>query len=221
MGRYFEENYSMLKHKLLEMGALVQQVVSSSIEALNTGSADIARATIEDDERVDRLEVEIDELVLKLLALQQPMAIDLRFLITALKINNDLERMGDQAVNIAENVLIISGPHHQDRMNTFVNFQKMEDVVQQMVQETFDAFTSGDVNLARTVIERDDTVDNLNKIIIEKLVDHLRHNAEDADACVAFLLITRNLERIGDLCTNIAEDVIYYVEGKVVKHTHA
>lgn len=221
MGRYFEENYSMLKHKLVEMGALVQQVVSTSIEALNTGSAEIARATIEDDERVDRLEVEIDELVLKLLALQQPMAIDLRFLITALKINNDLERMGDQAVNIAENVLIISTPDHQDRMNTFVNFQKMEDIVQQMVQETFDAFTSGDVNLARTVIERDDTVDNLNKIIIEKLVDHLRHNAEDADACVAFLLITRNLERIGDLCTNIAEDVIYYVEGKVVKHTHA
>lgn len=221
MGRYFEENYSMLKHKLVEMGALVQQVVTSAIEALNTADLNIARATIQDDERVDRLEVEIDELVLKLLALQAPMAIDLRFLITALKINNDLERMGDQAVNIAENLLLISNPQQQEKMNTFTNLKKMEEVVQQMVQETFDAFTSGNADLARTVIERDDSVDDLNKVIIGKLVDHLRNNAADANACVSFLLITRNLERIGDLCTNIAEDVIYYVEGKVVKHSHA
>jgi phosphate transport system protein len=220
MGRYFEENYSMLKHKMVEMGALVQQVVTSSMEALKSGDLDIARATVADDERVDRLEVEIDELVLKLLALQQPMAIDLRFLITALKINNDLERMGDQAVNVAENVLMLKSSDGQKKMNTFEDFRKMEEVVLQMVQETFDAFTSGNADLARTVIERDDVVDNLNKMIIGKLVSHLRTNAADADACVAFLLITRNLERIGDLCTNIAEDVIYYVEGKIVKHAH-
>src|SRR5687768_4023095 len=107
MGRYFEENYSMLKHKLVEMGSLVQQVVSSSIRALSTNDVELAQETIQDDERVDRLEVEIDELVLKLLALQQPMAIDLRFLITALKINNDLERMGDQATNVAQNVVLL------------------------------------------------------------------------------------------------------------------
>lgn len=221
MGRYFEENYSMLKHKLVEMGSLVQHVVSTSILALNNGDMKVAQETIEDDEHVDRLEVEIDELVLKLLALQQPMAIDLRFLITALKINNDLERMGDQAVNIAENVLRLKPDDHQQKMNTFSDFATMEEVVKQMVQETIDAFTSGNSELARTVIERDDVVDDLNKSIISKLVLHLRNNADDADACVALLLITRNLERIGDLCTNIAEDVIYYVEGKIVKHTHA
>lgn len=220
MGRYFEENYSMLKHKMVEMGALVQQIVNTAFDALNTGDAEIARATVAEDERVDRLEIEIDELVLKLLALQQPMAIDLRFLITALKINNDLERMGDQAVNVAENVLLLSTPDHQQRMNTFEDFQKMEEMVKLMVQETFDAFTSGNSELARTVIERDDTVDDLNKRIIGKLVNHLRMNADDADACVALLLITRNLERIGDLCTNIAEDVIYYVEGKIIKHSY-
>jgi len=221
MGRYFDENYSMLKHKLVEMGGLVQHVVTTAIQALNTADLNVARETIQDDERVDRLEVEIDELVLKLLALQQPMAIDLRFLITALKINNDLERMGDQAVNVAENVLLLKPEYNQQKMNTFQDFQKMEEMVLLMVQETFDAFTSGDAALARTVIERDDQVDSLNKQIIGKLVGHLRGNAADADACVALLLITRNLERIGDLCTNIAEDVIYYVEGKIVKHAHA
>ncbi len=220
MGRYFEENYSMLKHKLVEMGGLVQQVVSSAIRALSTCNTDLARETVQDDERVDRLEVEIDELVLKLLALQQPMAIDLRFLITALKINNDLERMGDQGVNIAENVLLLKSAD-LDKMDTFKNFEEMERAVLVMVQETIDSFTSGNVALARAVIERDDVVDALNTKIIGKLVGHLRENAEDADACVALLLITRNLERIGDLCTNIAEDVIYYIEGKVVKHAHA
>lgn len=210
----------MLKHRLVEMGGLVQHVVSSAITAFNTNNEELARETVQDDERVDRLEVEIDELVLKLLALQQPMAIDLRFLITALKINNDLERMGDQGVNVAENTMLLKSSEHQKKMNTFQNFNDMEQMVLKMVQETIDAFTSGDVELARKVIESDDEVDSLNRKIIGKLVSHLRENADDADACVALLLITRNLERIGDLCTNIAEDVIYYVEGKIVKHAH-
>ncbi len=219
MGRYFEENYSMLKHKMDEMGRLVQEVVSSSITAFNNGDIALAQKTVQDDEHVDRLEVEIDELVLKLLALQQPMAIDLRFLITALKINNDLERMGDQAVNVAENCLLLKSADIT-RIDTFEDFEKMEKVVQQMVQETIDSYTNGNVDLARGVIERDDEVDDLNRDIIGKLVSHLRENADDANICVPLLLITRNLERIGDLCTNIAEDVIYYIEGKIVKHAH-
>lgn len=219
MGRYFEENYSMLKHKMGEMGHLVQQVVSSSITAFNDNNLALAKQTVQDDEYVDRLEVEIDELVLKLLALQQPMAIDLRFLITALKINNDLERMGDQAVNVAQNCLLLQSAD-LSKMDTFEDFENMEKVVMRMVRETIDAYTNGDVDLARVVIEMDDEVDDLNRHIIGKLVSHLRNNADDADTCVALLLITRNLERIGDLCTNIAEDVIYYIEGKIVKHAH-
>lgn len=219
MGRYFEENYSLLKQKMGEMGLLVQQVVASSITAFNECNLELARQTVLDDEYVDRLEVEIDELVLKLLALQQPMAIDLRFLITALKINNDLERMGDQAVNIAENCLLLKSMD-LTKMDMFEDFKNMEKAVMQMVQETIDAYTSGDVDLSHGVIEGDDKVDDLNRLIIGKLVSHLRENADDADTCVALLLITRNLERIGDLCTNIAEDVIYYIEGKIVKHAH-
>lgn len=210
----------MLKHKMGEMGLLVQQVVTSSITAFNDNNLVLAQQTVQDDEFVDRLEVEIDELVLKLLALQQPMAIDLRFLITALKINNDLERMGDQAVNVAQNCLLLQSVD-LTKMDMFEDFEKMETVVNQMVQETIDAYTKGDVALARIVIERDDEVDDLNRHIIGKLVSHLRGNADDADTCVALLLITRNLERIGDLCTNIAEDVIYYIEGKIVKHAHS
>lgn len=219
MGRYFEENYSMLKHKLVEMGELVQQVVSSAIKALSTSDLDLAHETVQDDEHVDRLEVEIDELVLKLLALQQPMAIDLRFLITALKINNDLERMGDQATNVAQNVIVLKSVDLK-QIDTHLDFEAMEQSVLQMVQKTIDSFTTGDVELARSVIDQDDEVDALNKRIIDKLVGHLRTNPSDADSCIALLLITRNLERIGDLCTNIAEDVIYYIEGKIVKHTH-
>lgn len=220
MGRYFEENYSMLKHKLVEMSATVQQLVSSSIKSLRENNLQLAHETIQDDERVDRLEVEIDELVLKLLALQQPMAIDLRFLITALKINNDLERMGDQATNVAQNVVLMQSVDLES-VNTDVDFQQMEAAVQVMVQQTIDAFTTGNVDLAREVIKGDDLVDELNKRIIDKLVKHMRENSADADICVALLLITRNLERIGDLCTNIAEDVIYYIEGKIIKHTYA
>lgn len=211
----------MLKHKLVEMGELVQRIVSDSITAFNTNDIELATATIEQDEHADNLEVEIDELVLKLLALQQPMAIDLRFLITALKINNDLERMGDQGVNVCQNTMLLKSTDHQKKIDTFQNFKSMEEIVQIMVQEIIDAITKGDVELARTVIRRDDAVDELNHEIIGKLVSHLRENADDADACVALLLITRNLERIGDLCTNIAEDVIYYVEGKIVKHSNA
>ncbi len=210
----------MLKHKLVEMGGLVQQVVSSSIKALSTNDMQLAQETIQDDERIDRLEVEIDELVLKLLALQQPMAIDLRFLITALKINNDLERMGDQATNVAQNVVLLQNFKFTS-MNTDTDFRNMEQAVLKMVHETIDSFTTGNVELARGVIAHDDEVDDMNKQIIEKLVTHLREQTADADLCVALLLITRNLERIGDLCTNIAEDVIYYIEGKVVKHAHA
>jgi len=209
----------MLKHKLVEMGSLVQQVVSSSIRALSTNNVELAQETIQDDERVDRLEVEIDELVLKLLALQQPMAIDLRFLITALKINNDLERMGDQATNVAQNVVLLQKVDLH-KIDTHHDFEHMEQAVLQMVQKTIDSFTSGNVELARSVIQQDDEVDDLNKRIIDKLVSHLRSNPEDADPCIALLLITRNLERMGDLCTNIAEDVIYYIEGKIVKHAH-
>lgn len=218
MGRYFEENYAMLKRKLVEMAALVQDTVNLAIQVLRTGDEEVIQRIVADEDEVDRLEVEIDELVLKLLALQQPMAIDLRFLITALKINNDLERMGDQAVNIAKNVSRLKASGSDFR--GIVELTMMEDAVLKMVDDIIKAFSNGDVELAQKVIVADDRVDDLNTQIITILVDHLRNHSSDADTCVSLLLITRNLERVGDLSTNIAEEVIYYIDGKIIRHTH-
>lgn len=216
MGRYYDENYQLLKDKLGGMASMVREVISRTIEALSTKNPELARRMVEEDEKIDKMEVEIDELVLKLLALQQPMAIDLRYLITALKINNDLERMGDQAVNIAEGVLHLD-PTQRDYL---IDFSHMEDAVLGMVRDAIDSFTTGNVEMARSVLTRDDEVDEMNRGIIKQLSKHLRETPEHADRCLTLLLITRNLERIGDLSTNIAEDVVYYIEGKIIKHSH-
>lgn len=216
MGRYFEENYDLLKDRLRHMAGLVRQMIGSAIVALTKYDHALANDTVESDREVDRLENEIDELIIKLLALQQPMAIDLRFLITALKINNDLERMGDQAVNIAQNILILRDPLHA---RIPVDFAPIQNSVSEMVEQCIDAFNGGDAKLARLVCEADDTVDDFNRRMIIQLTEHGRAHPEDADRVTTCLLITRNLERIGDLCTNIAEDVIYYVEGHLVRHS--
>ncbi len=217
MGRYFEENYQLLKQKLDQMTGLVQYVISKTVEALTTHNAELAQQVVEEDEKIDRLEIEIDELVLKLLALQQPMAIDLRFLITALKITNDLERMGDQATNIAQGVIMMSEMEPPPPLD-LIDFTKMEAVVLEMVRKSIESFTKGDVEMAREVVRRDDEVDDMNRVIIKRLATHLKRHPENADLCMSLLLITRNLERIGDLSTNIAEDAVYYIEGKIIKH---
>lgn len=220
MGRYFEENYQLLKEKLSQMSTLVHTLFNQAVDTLTQCDSEAAARIISEDEQIDRLEVEIDELILKLLALQQPMAIDLRFLITALKITNDLERMGDQITNIAQGVLILSKVGECHAAHALVDFSPMLTAVQTMVRQCIEAFHNGDVDLAAQVLKGDDAVDDMNRVTISRLVDHLRSHPEDADRCVSMLLITRNLERIGDLSTNIAEDVVYYIEGKIIKHLH-
>jgi phosphate transport system protein len=216
MGRYYDENYDLLKQKLHSMVDQVQTMIEQTLAALTSEDVEAARSIIAKDEEIDHLEVEIDELIIKLLALQQPMAVDLRFLIAALKINNDLERMGDQAVNIAQAVLIV----HQDTpAPKIVDFTRMEEVVQEMVRGCVDAFNSGNAELASTICRRDDEVDNMNRDIIRSLGRHSRQHPEHAELCLSLLLVSRNLERIADLCTNIAEEVVYYVHGRIIKHS--
>jgi phosphate transport system protein len=217
VGRYFDESYDQVNAKLLEMAALVQDIIARTFDSLATQDDGAARSLIAADEEVDRREVEIDELVLKLLALQQPMAIDLRFLITVLKINADLERMSDQAVNISQSVIRLHS--HADPRH-LVDFGAMEDAVQEMVRDCIGAFVKGDADLARSVCERDDAVDQMNRDVISGLVEHIRTHPEDADRSVSLLLISRNLERIADLSTNIAEDAVYYIEGRIIRHLH-
>lgn len=217
MPRYYDTNYELLKEKLGRMVAQVKFMITSAITALGDNDASLAQDMVVADEAVDHLEVEIDELVIKLLALQQPMATDLRFLVTALKVNNDLERMGDQAVNIAELVLRMN-EHKQD--SGLVDFTQMEKAVSEMVDDCLEAFLDGNVQIALAVRTRDDQVDELNSNIIAFLGEHMRTHPEDADRCISLLLVSRNLERIADLSTNIAEDVVYYVDGQIIKHLH-
>lgn len=215
MGRYFDENYRQLKDKLLHMSSLVQDVIGRTFESLADENEELARELIATDGEIDALENEVDELVLKLLALQQPMAVDLRFLVAVLKINNDLERMGDQAVNIAHGTILL---HEHGHHATLIDFAPMERIVKSMVHDCMKAFVDGDAELARRVRARDDAVDTMNFDIIRALISHIEKNPADADMGVTMLLISRNLERIADLATNIAEDVVYQIEGRIIRH---
>lgn len=217
MGRYFDENYELLNVKLDQMARGVQQVIEKTIQALEADDAQAAREIIEADQLLDQSENEIDEIVMKLFALQQPMAVDLRFLVTALKANNDLERMGDQAVNIAEGVLLLRENPLPERI---VDFSKMEQAVRQMVGDCLEAFFKRQPQLARKICGRDDEVDEMNRQMIHKLACHLHEHPEHAEQCVTLILISHNLERIADLATNIAEDTVYYIEGRIVRHQH-
>lgn len=219
MGRYFEENYDLLRSRLAEMSDLVERVVDSSLAALKTRDVERARRVIDEDERIDTIEIEIDESVLRLLALQQPMAIDLRFLMTALKVTNDLERMGDQATNIARGVIELSGQQAPETPD-LIDFGPMGAAVVRMAKGAISAYASGDVELAREIVRSDDQVDAMHRGILKSLAVHLRTHPEHADRCLNLMLVTRNLERIADLATNVGEEVVYYVEGKIIKHMH-
>lgn len=217
MTRFSDTSYEQLNEKLNSMAMLVQHVIKNTIDALVRNDTDLARQMVESDEKIDQAELEIDDMVINLLALRQPMATDLRFLVTALKINNDLERMGDQATNIAKGVLLLeeSGDYSE-----LVNLEPMEDIVQEQVRGCLDAFTQRNSTLAREVCDKDKLIDQMNKENIASLARYAQTHPESANQCVSLILITRNLERIGDLCTNIAEDVVYYIEGKAIKHSH-
>jgi phosphate transport system protein len=217
MGRYFDENYELLKQKLEEMARRVEETVHQTIDALTRLDAQRAGEIVASDEWLDHREVEIDELIMKLFALQQPMAVDLRFLLSAQKINNDLERMGYQAVNIAQGIAILCG---YPKGGSIVDFSHMEAVVLEMVHGCIDAFLSHDLALAKSVCGRDDEVDEMNRRMIHELVAYMREHPDYAECCVSLLLVSRNLERIADLSTNIGEEVIYYIEGRIVKHLH-
>ncbi len=217
MTRYSDISYELLNEKLNAMASRVQEVIKNTIDALVLNDPSLAKEMIQADEEIDRAELEIDELVINLLALRQPMATDLRFIITALKLNNELERMGDQATNIAQGVLLLQS---EPDANQVVDLGPMEDVVQEMVRGCLDAYTQRNSDLARAVCKKDEVVDQMNSDIIAKLASFAQANPQHANRCISLVLITRNLERIGDLCTNIAEDVVYYIEGRSIKHAH-
>ena len=213
--RHFQEELDTLKATLLEMASLAEQSVDRAIEALLERDADKAKAVLEADDRIDDLELRVDDMVTSLLALQAPVAGDLRLIIMALRVSNELERVGDHAVNIANAVVyLLESP----AARTLPEIDEMTTLSTDMLNDALDAFVRRDTTLARNVIDRDDRVDQLHENVFRVLLTHMMEDPRRISAGMDMLLVSRNLERIADLATNIAEDVVYMVEGRQIKH---
>jgi phosphate transport system protein len=214
---HFDEELQALKNRLLSMGALVEERVLDAIHALFERRLDTAERIIASDQDVNDLQIEIDERCLRLLALQQPMATDLRLITAAMKINADLERIGDQAVNIGEQaVRILAHPP----LKPLIDLPRMAEIAERMTRESLDAFVRKDATLARAILARDDEVDQLKDHVFRVLLTYMMADPGTIERALGLILISRHLERIADHATNIAEDVIFVVEAKDVRHHH-
>ena len=204
-----------LKKELLALGAIVEELLRKAVRSLQTRDATLAREVVLADERVDNREVELEEDGLKIIALHQPVAIDLRFIVSVLRINSDLERIGDLAVNIAERATYLAGADHAVPA---IDFAPMAEKAQEMLTKSLDAFVNMDPGLAQRVLEMDNEVDEMNRAMYCTVYELIRRNPEDVAVLLHLLSASRHLERIADHATNIAEDVIYMIEGNIVRH---
>jgi phosphate transport system protein len=213
--RHFIEELEELQGRLLEMGSLVESAIHHSVLALVERSEDMARQVLRNEDRINHLEVEIDELAIRLLALQQPMARDLRLLTAAIKINTDLERMGDLAVNIVERSIALL---HRSPVKPLIDIPQMAHTVESMVRRSLDAFVKREPELARNVLLSDDEVDRLRDSIHSELVAFMQKDPAAIPQALDLILVARHLERIADHATNIAEDTLFLVKGVDVRH---
>ena len=212
---HFSEQLEDLRRNLILMGGEVERQIQRSIEALTEVDEKKAADVIAADAEIDRMEMVIEEQAVQLLALQQPVAVDLRFLVAALKINNDLERIGDHAVNIAEGAERLAS---QKPFKPFIDINYMCEVAMSMLKSSLDAFVNRDANLARQVIKKDDILDEKNVSIIRELLTYMAEYPNLITYCLELISISKNLERVGDLASNIAEDTIFMAEARWVKH---
>ncbi len=215
MERHFHEQLQNLKETMLTMASAVETSIVKAIDALIERNDKLADEVIATDERINNLELLIDEQCLKLLATQQPMAIDLRFITSALKINNDLERMGDHAVNIAEITKMLN---QQEPLKPLIDIPRMAQLAQTMVKDSLDSFINGDVEKARAVCIQDDEVDQLDDQLFRELLTYMLSNNKTITRALDLILVSRNLERIADLSTNISEEVIFIYKAQMIKH---
>ena len=214
--RTFHEKLDLLKHRVLEMSQRAEELLSISVHAFLRRDADRAESVLAADREIDTLEVEVEQLAISLLALQQPMARDLRFIISAIKITGDLERVGDHAVNIAQSTLRMV-----ELRAEFAPPPEIEEMAQRarkMLSDALDAVVRLDGALGRDVCRRDDLVDALHESVFRIMITHMMENPATITAALELLLVSRNLERVADLATNIAEDAVYLTEGKNIKH---
>ena len=216
MSLHLHRDLDKLKKEMLRLGNMVELAINNAFLALNNRDSSYVEEVLTNEEKINEMEVQIEEECLKILALHQPVAVDLRFLVVVLKVNNDLERMGDIAKNIAERA--------KDLMESDVipdlgqPMQGLPDLVRTMVTSSLDSLVKLDDQLARKIIEMDDEVDQINRDMYVAVKSLVAEQPSIADSAINLLSCSRNMERIGDLATNIAEDVIFVVEGKVVRH---
>lgn len=218
MERQLDHDLDRVRQMLLRMGGMVEGMVAKATQALTERNARLCTEVIEGDREVDQLEIEIDESCHSILGRKQPTAVDLRFLVAVMKINSDLERIGDSAVNIAQSVEQIND---QPPLKPYIDLPHLSTLVQKMVRNSLDAFVRRDVDLATEVCQSDDEVDGLYKQIFRELLTYMIEDPKTVSRALHLLLISRNMERIADHATNIAEDVIYYVEGRDIRHSMA
>ena len=211
----FHQGLDDLKQRLLAMGGMAEQAVERAVRAYQTRDLSLCELVLRDESKINAAERDVDEMSIDLLAMQQPMAIDLRFIVACIKINADLERVGDQAVNIAERVMdLVTRP--DPALN--VDIPRMAQLTISMVRDALNAFLTADVDLAQAVLERDDLVDDMNREIFAAVDSAMAKSAGMHRNLLDTLIVARNLERVADHATNIAEDVIFWVRGADVRH---
>ena len=215
MERHFQRELEGLKTSLIKMGSVVEENIAFAIRSVLEKSSDLARKVIETDKRIDSLEIEIDNTVIDLLALQQPVASDLRFIIAAQKINNDLERIGDHAVNIAEAAEKLCAIPDVELLE---EIPMMADITKIMLKDALDSFILLDPAKARLVLKTDDQIDDLNRLVVRRIIELVKSNIPTIEYGLELSRVSRNLERVADLATNIAEEVIFHTQARVVKH---
>ncbi len=215
MSTVFEKELKDLKETVLKLGSMVEKAINDAIKSLVERNSILATETIDRDPAVNAIDVEIDETCIRLIALRQPRAGDLRLITTAMKITTDLERIGDLAVDIAERVLELN---EEPQLKPYIDIPKMAEIAQGMVRDALDAFVKRDSALAREVLMRDDAVDNLNWNVFNELLSYMINDPSNISRATRITYISKYLERIADHATNIAEMVVYLVEGKIIRH---
>jgi phosphate transport system protein len=215
MQRHFDQELAQLKEQLLRMGSVVEGQIQRSMRALVDRDSELAQLVVEHDHEVNGLDVQLDDACIKLLALHQPTARDLRFITTAMKISSELERMGDHAENIARRALELN---EEPQLKPYIDIPRMANWTMRMVQDCLNAFVNSDASLARKVCGDDDFVDDVNEQLFRELLSFMLENPKTITRAIRLTFVAKSLERIADHATNIAELVVYMVEGKNIRH---
>lgn len=215
MQRHFEQELESLKTTLIKMGSIAEESLRLSVRSLLDYDKKLAQQIIDSDDRINMLEIDIDNAIVDLLALQQPVAIDLRLILAAQKINNDLERIGDHAVNIAESAIQMLS---LGCGTAFSELPAMGTLAQTMLRDALDGFIHNDPKLGNTVLTQDDVIDEMNRRVVQEVIRRMKSDHNTIECGLEMIRVSRNLERVADLATNIAEEVIFIAQARVVKH---